>query len=204
MGVTFLSGFSRVDLNSKRLIPFKGVHKDSEEGLAHMAIENVYSYLEYLALTVDQLADAVIEREEESAVYEARIQELSEALAYAQSLQSQPQQASVNEEAEARIQAAIDQAEARIQLAEARAAQAEAKAEEFAVMLKAAKQKKTVQNAQIDMFAAPFAPPPAPVAQQPVATKSNKVANDENALILAKKLDSTIDKVQRLIREARA
>jgi len=160
-----------------------------------MAIENVYSYLEYLALTVDQLADAVIEREEESAVYEARIQELSEALVYAQSLP---------DSADARIQAVIDQAEARIQLAEARAAQAEAKAEELAVMLKAAKQKKTVQNAQIDMFAAPFAAPPAPVAPQPVATKSNKVANDENALILAKKLDSTIDKVQRLIREARA
>jgi Ulp1 family protease len=154
-----------------------------------MAIENVYSYLEYLALTVDQLADAVIEREEESAVYEARLLEMSEALAVAQS---------VANPSEVNVQDIIDQAEARIQLAEARAAKAEEKAEELAIQLKAAKQqKKTKFDPQIDMFAAPSAPTPIP-------TKSNKVANDENALILAKKLDSTIDKVQKLIREARA
>lgn len=155
-----------------------------------MAIENVYSYLEYLALTVDQLADAVIEREEESAVYEARLQEMSEALAIAQSMANPT---------EARIQDIMDQAEARIQLAEARAVQAEAKADELAVLLKAAKQVKRKPDAQIDLFAAPSAPAPTPMA-----TKSNRVANDENALILAKKLDSTIDKVQKLIREARA
>jgi hypothetical protein len=155
-----------------------------------MAIENVYSYLEYLALTVDQLADAVIEREEESAVYEARLQEMSEALAIAQAMAAP---------SEARIQEMMDQAEARIQLAEARAVKAEEKAEELALMLKAAKQSKKPKDAQIDLFAAPSAPAPVPMA-----TKSNKVANDENALILAKKLDSTIDKVQKLIREARA
>ncbi len=157
-----------------------------------MAIENVYSYLEYLALTVDQLADAVIEREEESAVYEARLHDMSEALAIAQSM------ASPSEE---HIQEIMNQAEARIQLAEARAAKAEEKAEELALMLKAAKQSKKTKDIQIDLFAAPCAPPPAPV---PMATKSNQVANDESALILAKKLDSTIDKVQKLIREARA
>lgn len=156
-----------------------------------MAIENVYSYLEYLALTVDQLADAVIEREEESAVYEARLLEMSEALAAAQSM-ARP--------SDVNVQDIIDQAEARIQLAEARAAKAEEKAEELAIHLKVAKQqKKTKFDPQIDLFAAPSAPAPAPIP-----TKSNKVANDENALILAKKLDSTIDKVQKLIREARA
>lgn len=160
-----------------------------------MAIENVYSYLEYLALTVDQLADAVIEREEESAVYEARLQEMSEALAIAQSMATPPQ---------SRLQEMLDQAEARIQLAEARAMKAEEKAEELAVMLKAAKQaNKKQKDIQIDLFSAPCAPPPVS-ASLPVGTKSNKVANDENALILAKKLDSTIDKVQKLIREARA
>jgi hypothetical protein len=163
-----------------------------------MAIENVYSYLEYLALTVDQLADAVIEREEETAVYEARLQEMSDALVDAQNFANQ---------ADEKIQAVMNQAEARIQLAEAKAAQAEAKAEELAIMLKAAKMKKPAKDAQIDLFAAPFAPSVTSASEpvvEPVSTKSNKVANDENALILAKKLDSTIDKVQRLIREARA
>jgi len=142
-----------------------------------MAIENVYSYLEYLALTVDQLADAVIEREEESAVYETRLKEMAEALIITQK--------------------EIDQYEVKAQLAEARAIAAERKSEELALMLKTAKQSKKSNDPQIDLFAAPSAP-------APIATKSNKVANDENALILAKKLDSTIDKVQRLIREARA
>lgn len=146
-----------------------------------MAIENVYSYLEYLALTVDQLADAVIEREEETAVYETRLHEMNEALIAAQK--------------------AADLAEGRAQLAEAKAAKADEKIEELSLMLKSAKQSKKTKDVQIDLFAAPSAPAPAPV---PVATKSHKVANDENALILAKKLDSTIDKVQKLIREARA
>ena len=171
-----------------------------------MAIENVYSYLEYLALTVDQLADAVIEREEESAVYEARLQEMAEELAVAQAAAANAV-ASVSAEIqsdEVRIQEILDQATARIEFAEARAIAAEKKAEELAIMLKTAKQTKRVVDAQIDLFAAPSAPAPAPVAKQPVSTKSNKVANDENALILAKKLDSTIDKVQKLIREARA
>lgn len=154
-----------------------------------MAIENVYSYLEYLALTVDQLADAVIEREEETAVLEARIQELTESLIAAQSL------------SETRLQSLMDQADARVQLAEARAMKAEEKAEELSLMLKSAKQNKRKVDPQIDLFAAPFAESP---PQESLGTKSHKVANDENALILAKKLDSTIDKVQKLIREARA
>lgn len=165
-----------------------------------MAIENVYSYLEYLALSVDQLADAVIEREEESAVYEARLQEMAQALAIAEAKANQPVEAPVAI-SDAHLQDLLNQAEARIQLAEAKAAKAEAKAEELAVMLKAAKSSKKQKEVQIDLFAAPSAPAPVPV---PVAIKSHKVANDENALILAKKLDSTIDKVQKLIREARA
>lgn len=154
-----------------------------------MAIENVYSYLEYLALTVDQLADAVIERDEETAVLEARIQELTESLIAAQSL------------SETRLQSLMDQADARVQLAEARAIKAEEKAEELSLMLKSAKQNNRKVDPQIDLFAAPFAES---APQESLGTKSHKVANDENALILAKKLDSTIDKVQKLIREARA
>lgn len=168
-----------------------------------MAIENVYSYLEYLTVAVDQLADAVIEREEESAVYEARLQEMSEALAAAQAMATSAPTVS-NDVSETRIKEITDQANARIELAEARADAAEKKAEELAVQLKAAKQSKRKADPQLDMFAAPSAPAPVAVAPVPMATRSHKVANDENALILAKKLDSTIDKVQRLIREARA
>lgn len=146
-----------------------------------MTIENVYSYLEYLSLAVDQLGDAVMEREEEAAVYEARIAQMGEALVQAQK--------------------EIDKAEARAALAETRAYNAEVKVQEMAVAAKAVKQQqaaKTQLEGQTDLFGAPIAPPSS------IPVKSNKVANDENALILAKKLDSTIDKVQKLIREARA
>ncbi len=144
-----------------------------------MTIENVYSYLEYLSLAVDQLADAVMEREEESAVYEARIAQMGDALVQAQK--------------------EIDKADARAALAETRAYHAEVKVQEMAVAAKAVKQQKAQLEGQTDLFGAPISAPAAPI---PV--KTNKVANDENALILAKKLDSTIDKVQKLIREARA
>lgn len=144
-----------------------------------MTIENVYSYLEYLTLTVDQLADAVIEREEETAFYETQLGEINSALLIAKS--------------------DLDKSEARAQLAEAKAKRAEEKVEELSLMLKAFRHNKRGSEAQTDLFAPPSAPPP-----QPVSTKSDKVANDANALILAKKLDSTIDKVQKLIREARA
>lgn len=139
-----------------------------------MTIENIYSYLEYLTLTVDQLGDAVMEREEESAVYEARIRELGDALIQAQK--------------------EIDKAEARAALAETRAYNAEVKLQEMTVIAKSAKQQRAQAEAQSDLFSAPAAAP----------VTVGKVANDENALILAKKLDSTIDKVQKLIREARA
>jgi len=145
-----------------------------------MTIENVYSYLEYLSLAVDQLGDAVMEREEEAAVYEARVAEMGEALIQAQK--------------------EIDKAEARAALAETRAYQAEIKVQEMAVAAKSAKQNQSKNHieGQTDLFGAPIAP------ASPIPVKSNRVANDESALILAKKLDSTIDKVQKLIREARA
>ncbi len=145
-----------------------------------MTIENVYSYLEYLSLAVDQLGDAVMEREEEAAVYEARVAEMGEALIQAQK--------------------EIDKAEARAALAETRAYQAEIKVQEMAVAAKSVKQNQSKNHieGQTDLFGAPIA------ASSPIPVKSNRVANDESALILAKKLDSTIDKVQKLIREARA
>lgn len=145
-----------------------------------MTIENVYSYLEYLSLAVDQLGDAVMEREEEAAVYEARVAEMGEALIQAQK--------------------EIDKAEARAALAETRAYQAEIKVQEMAVAAKSVKQNQSKNHieGQTDLFGAPIAVP------SPIPVKSNRVANDESALILAKKLDSTIDKVQKLIREARA
>lgn len=149
-----------------------------------MTIENVYSYLEYLALTVDQLADAVAATEGERAVYEARLAELESALVSAQK--------------------DVDMAEARAALAEGRIQQAEEKSQELAVMVKTLKtQQKNLSAGQPDLFAPPPVAAPAVAPSQPVQNPNgNKVANDENALILAKKLDSTIDKVQRLIREA--
>ncbi len=150
-----------------------------------MTIENVYSYLEYLALTVDQLADAVVQNEEETAVLEARVKEMGDALVQAQK--------------------ELDKAEARAAMAETRAYNADMKVQEMAVVAKSAKQQQrpAVEGQQTDLFGAPVAAPQS--SQAPVTvSKAGRVANDESALILAKKLDSTIDKVQKLIREARA
>ncbi len=55
-------------------------------------------------------------------------------------------------------------------------------------------QSKKGADPQIDLFGQVWGAPSA----------SSKVANDQSALILAGKLDSTIDKVQRLLREAGA
>ncbi len=144
-----------------------------------MTMENVYSYLEYLALTVDQLAEAVTATEDERAVFAVRQTEWETAVQ------------------EARKQA--DLAEARAALAEGRAQKAEDKIQELTLVIKSLKtQQKNLSVGQADLFAPPSTEAPPPI-QNP---NGHKVANDENALILARKLDSTIDKVQRLIRDA--
>lgn len=145
-----------------------------------MSIDTIYNYLEYLALAVEQLGDAVIEREEESAVAEARIAQMGDALIQAQK--------------------EIDKAEARAALAETRAYTAEVKVQDLTVALASAKasvSKAKAKDAQPDLFAS-STPSSAPIAAAP----ARGVANDQNALILAKRLDSTIDKVQRLLAQA--
>lgn len=142
-----------------------------------MTTENIFSYLEYLALSIEQLGEAVVEREEEAAVYEARLAQMGDALIQAQK--------------------EIDKADARAALAESKVAKLQEKLEEMTIAAKATKTRSTPQEPQNDLFSASWATP------APVPSKPSRVANDENALILAKKLDSTIDKVQRLLREAK-
>lgn len=63
-----------------------------------------------------------------------------------------------------------------------------------------AKTKAEASAAQIDLFAP--APSPAPSSWAPITAA--KPANDKNSAILAQKLDSTIEKVQALLKEAGA
>jgi len=150
-----------------------------------MSIENIYSYIEYLNFAVEQLEEAVNQRVEEN----ARLQQaLTESDALIGSMTD-----------------ALDRAEARAQLAEAQANKVQdhitAQAKQIVAMQvqiqdsnKAlaenvtGKQKKVAP--QDDLFGTWTAGSPQPKA---------RVANDQNALLLAQKLDSTIDKVQRMI-----
>lgn len=205
-----------------------------------MTIENVYSHLEYLAGSIEELAVAVDAREQEYAHYQKQISELTLALEQAQSTPAPVQAEDKSEELRAQYEAYIaelneaiqkaqqhaDKADARAALAEAENDKAQTKIQGLTLELKAAKQKaRKAKSVQMDMFAEPEPVDVAPTAptekidptkevikeenkssvqKSTFATRSSHVANDANALILAKKLDSTIDRVQRLIREARA
>ncbi|MFA7275511.1 MAG: hypothetical protein WC043_01770 [Pseudobdellovibrionaceae bacterium] len=157
-----------------------------------MSIENIYSYIEYLNFAVDQLEDAVNVRVEEN-------NQLRQSLAEMQVMTHT-------------LGESLDRADARAQLAEGQlqnrqdiviaqtkqisSLQAQLQdltkrlADVPAPALAASQVKAKAAEPQDDLFGNWTAGTPQPKA---------KVANDQNALLLAKKLDSTIDKVQRLI-----
>lgn len=136
-----------------------------------MSIENIYSHIEYLALTIEELEQSLDQREEERKTLIAQVNSLYDSL-----LQHQKD---------------IDKLEARAQLAEAQVKKIEAQPAVAAPLTSPVKAKPQKPNEpQDDLFNTGWG-----------AQKSG-IANDQNALILANKLDSTIDKVQRLLREA--
>lgn len=75
-------------------------------------------------------------------------------------------------------------------------------AHESAVVEQSPPSAKVPQAAKAAPSTQPAQPAPKSVGNHADWSKTHKVANDASALILADKLDSTIDKVQRLLREA--
>lgn len=162
-----------------------------------MSVENLYSYLEYLNLAIDQLEEVVASREEEEKALAQQLDIQNRSLTEAHSEIDRLQ---------AQLQVTAQQAEVQIKSLEA---QLMAQAQQHATALKMAQ-----ANIPSSPAAAPMqtstsptktkAPPQDDLfdswTQTPTkAPARTNVANDQNALILAKKLDSTIDKVQRLI-----
>lgn len=150
-----------------------------------MSVENLYSYLEYLNLAIDQLDEAVTAREQEAA-------ELRNQLEFAdRSLMDARLEI---DRLHAQMQVNRQQADTHIQQLEAQ------------LMAQAAQPQAAAPHPQpVKIRPQPTTPPSAKAAPQDdlfggwTGPAKSKIANDQNALILAKKLDSTIDKVQRLI-----
>lgn len=164
-----------------------------------MSIENLYGYLEYLSLAIDQLEEIVVSREHESAMLADQLDTTDQALLAARG---------EIERLHAQMHINMQQAENHIKHLEGQIAlQTEALMAAPAPIVAAVQKpvtapvvspapantmKQKPAKAQNDLFAGWTASP-----------KSNSIANDQSAMILAKKLDSTIDKVQRLIGQGR-
>lgn len=193
----------------------------SPQGSRIMSVENLYSYLEYLNLAIDQLEDAVNAQAQENTQLTQQLGQadhtLLEARAEIDRLNAQLQM--TTEQADQYIKSIEAQLLALTQSqAQTTQALADAQAQLSAVIASGlpsapqmtpasnipaspAKQRaKNAGEAQVDLFGGWTATPAAPPIK--AAAKAG-IANDQNALILAKKLDSTIDKVQRLIGQAR-
>ena len=138
-----------------------------------MAVENLYSYLEYLNLAIDQLEEAVIAGE--------------------QATKNAEQQLAVTDAELVAARREIDRLNAQLHM---NAQQAEAEVEKIQNQASASAKQKAAPPTEADLFGGWTQTP----AKSPAKAS---VANDQNALILAKKLDSTIDKVQRLIGQGR-
>ena len=161
-----------------------------------MSAENLFEHLSYLESAISSLEQAFLDKEAENKDLAIRLAnaEMSivafrkESEDFANKV-SRDAQKYVEAEVAARVNAtmAAERLAMKEELDEARRQMAAAQA----TAAKAAKKK---ADPQADLFAQSWGAPAAP----------SRIANDQSALILAGKLDSTIDKVQRLLREAGA
>lgn len=161
-----------------------------------MSAENLFEHLSYLESAISSLEQAFLQKESENKDLSIRLAnaEMSivafrkESEDFANKV-SRDAQKYVEAEVAARVNAtmAAERLAMKEELDEARRQLANAQAT-------AAKATKKKADPQTDLFAQSWGAPSAPA----------RIANDQSALILAGKLDSTIDKVQRLLREAGA
>ncbi|MCB1558660.1 MAG: hypothetical protein KDJ50_07055 [Alphaproteobacteria bacterium] len=158
-----------------------------------MSSEKLYEHLSYLNDAITGLEDIIIQKE-------GHIEELARQLANAEMeahairKESEDFANRISRDAQKHIEKEVHSRVTATLAAERLAMKEELeKAHRQVAEAKASKGKKSA-DPQIDLFGQVWGAP-----QQP-----SKVANDQNALILAGKLDSTIDKVQRLLKEAGA
>ena len=166
-----------------------------------MSIENLYGYLEYLSLAIDQLEEIVVSREHEANMLADQLDVTDQTLLAARG---------EIDRLHAQMHINMQQAEAHIKHLEGQIAlQAEALMAEPAPLapVVAAVQKPVTTPAPANTTKQKKAKPQNDLfsgwTATPQNTQNNSIANDQSAMILAKKLDSTIDKVQRLIGQGR-
>lgn len=159
-----------------------------------MSAETLYEHLSILEQSIATLEELVVAQEDEIADLNVKLANAELAAVNARrdvedlaNRVNRDAQKYIESEVRSRVEATLS-AERQMmkdELEKARAQVAEAN--------KKAKTKKS-SDPQIDLFGQAWGAPSQP----------SKVANDQSALLLAGKLDFTIDKVQRLIREATA
>lgn len=156
-----------------------------------MSAEKLYEYLSYLDNAINGLEDIVSAQASEIGGLRIQLANAEIALLAARR-ENEDFAARIRMEAEAHIEAELV-ARVEATLAAERALMQEEleKARKQAAAAAAAAKKQ--KDDQADLFAQTWSTP-----------KPARIANDRSALILAGKLDSTIDKVQRLLREAGA
>lgn len=160
-----------------------------------MSAESIYEHLSYLDQAVNHLEDLLYQKEAEISDLTVRLANAEMATLSARKEQEdlavriqREAQRHIENEVCARVEATLvaERLAMKEEIEKARQQVQEAKA--------AAALPKKSKEPQADLFSQSWATP------KPAA----RVANDQSALILAGKLDSTIDKVQRLLREAGA
>lgn len=170
-----------------------------------MSAESLYEHLSYLDESIGALENILADKDAEIAELNLRLAN-AEMTIVSTRQESEDMAARISHDAQKYIENEVQSRVSATLAAERQTMKDELDRARAQVAEAAAKSQKKKNDPQTDLFSqgwgAPQNPQPA-TAQQPAAPAA-KAANDQSALILAGKLDSTIDKVQRLLREAGA
>lgn len=156
-----------------------------------MSAESLYEHLSYLDAAIGSLESILADKDGEIADLNLRLANAEMTIVAARK-ESEDFANRINRDAQKHIENEVHARVAATLAAERQAMKDEL--DKARAQVAAAKSSKKKEDPQTDLFGQTWGAPAAP----------QRVANDQSALILAGKLDSTIDKVQRLLREAGA
>ncbi len=158
-----------------------------------MSAEKLYEHLSYLNDAINDLEDVLAQKSAEVETLNIKLAN-AEMTIIAARKESEDFSNRISQDARKHIESEVHARVEATMVAERLAMKEELeKTRKQLADVKSSQSKKSA-DPQIDLFGQIWGAPAA----------SSKVANDQSALILAGKLDSTIDKVQRLLREAGA
>ncbi|HNQ92805.1 MAG TPA: hypothetical protein PKI93_07740 [Alphaproteobacteria bacterium] len=158
-----------------------------------MSAESLYEHLSYLDEAIGSLESILADKDAEIADLNLRLANAEMTIVAARK-ESEDFANRINRDAQKYIENEVHARVSATLAAERQAMKDELDKARAQVAAANAKSPKKKDDPQTDLFGQTWGAPAAP----------QKVANDQSALILAGKLDSTIDKVQRLLREAGA